>query len=537
MNNIDIAIIGAGSAGSIIANKLLTKTNFNIALIEAGPKDNNPIIDVPLGYGMTFYNKKINWNFYSEKQDNLFNRQIYYPRGKVLGGSGSINAMVYARGLETDYENWGRNKEWSFENIKKVYSSMEQQINHDKEFLTKEKIPVNNVSKHHHPILEYFFNASNEIGIKKNTNLTTSIENQVGHYNINTYNGTRHSSSKVFLRPLLKSPRLTILDNTQVKNLIIKDKKITGIKIQNKSIEQIIHLSHGAILCSGSIMTPYLLMHSGIGDKEHLKKFDKEIIIDNSNVGRNLQDHLGLDYLFKTHHHSLNKSLGTWPGRITSVLKYIYNRKGPLSLSINQSGGYVNWNSKHHYPNLQIYFNPLTYSITHKNKRPLLKTDKFNGFIIGYNSCRPKSLGRVALNSPNFEDAPLIDPNFLSHEEDIYDVKCAINFSKVLANTNSIKKIRNESVTHDLLNATEEEMIDHFKSNAVSIYHPCGTCKMDEDPKKGVVSERLKVHGMENLWIADASVFPNITSGNINAPVMMLANLGSKFIIEDLNKI
>ena len=141
------------------------------------------------------------------------------------------------------------------------------------------------------------------------------------------------------------------------------------------------------------------------------------------------------------------------------------------------------------------------------------------------------------MNSPNFDDAPVIDPNFLSHEEDIYDVKCAINFSKVLANTNSIKKIRNESVTHDLLNATEEEMIDHFKSNAVSIYHPCGTCKMDEDPKKGVVSERLKVHGMENLWIADASVFPNITSGNINAPVMMLANLGSKFIIEDLNKI
>ena len=146
-------------------------------------------------------------------------------------------------------------------------------------------------------------------------------------------------------------------------------------------------------------------------------------------------------------------------------------------------------------------------------------------------------MGRVALNSPNFDDAPVIDPNFLSHEEDIYDVKCAINFSKVLANTNSIKKIRNESVTHDLLNATEEEMINHFKSNAVSIYHPCGTCKMHEDPKKGVVSERLKVHGMENLWIADASVFPNITSGNINAPVMMLANLGSKLIIEDLIKI
>ena len=167
MNNIDIAIIGAGSAGSIIANKLISETNFNIALIEAGPKDNNPIIDVPLGYGMTFYNKKINWNFYSEKQDNLFKRQIYYPRGKVLGGSGSINAMVYARGLKTDYENCGNNKEWSFENIKKVYSSMEQQINDDKEFLTKEKIPVNNVSKHHHPILEYFLKLVVKLVLKK----------------------------------------------------------------------------------------------------------------------------------------------------------------------------------------------------------------------------------------------------------------------------------------------------------------------------------------------------------------------------------
>ena len=217
-------------------------------------------------------------------------------------------------------------------------------------------------------------------------------------------------------------------------------------------------------------MTPYLLMHSGIGDKEHLKQHNKEVIIDNFNVGRNLQDHLGLDYLFKTYHHSLNKSLGTWPGRITSFLKYIYNRSGPLSLSINQSGGYINWNSKHHYPNLQIYFNPLTYSITHKNKRPLLKTDKFNGFIIGYNSCRPKSLGRITLNSPNPDDSPLIDPNFLSDDEDIYDVKCAINFSKILASTDNIKKIRKESVTHDLLNATEEETVSYTHLTLPTIY-------------------------------------------------------------------
>ena len=228
--------------------------------------------------------------------------------------------------------------------------------------------------------------------------------------------------------------------------------------------------------------------------------------------------------------------MGNWPGRIKEVLKYLINRKGAFALSLNQAGGYLNWNSRNNYPNLQIYFNPITYSITRKNKRPLLKTDKFNGFIIGYNSCRPKSLGEVSLLSPYLQDQPLINPNFLNHEEDIYDVKCAINFSKTLAQTSAIKEIRVDNIKNNLIEANEEEMLDHFKENATSVYHPCGTCRMGKDTNNSVVSERFKVHGLENLWILDASVFPNITSGNINAPVMMLANLGSKIIIEDLKK-
>ena len=217
-------------------------------------------------------------------------------------------------------------------------------------------------------------------------------------------------------------------------------------------------------------------------------------------------------------------------------MKYAYDRKGAFALSLNQAGGYLNWNSRHKYPNLQIYFNPITYSITHKNKRPLLKTDKFDGFIIGYNSCRPKSLGEISLKSPDTNDTPIINPNFLSHDEDIHDVLCAVDFAKTLAKTKSISSIREETIKNDLLNASNKEMIDHFKENAVSIYHPCGTCRMSNDTTNGAVSKRLKFHGLDNLWIVDASVFPNITSGNINATVMMLANLGSKLIIEDIKK-
>ncbi len=537
MNNFDIIIVGAGSAGCVLANKFINNTNYNILLIEAGPKDNSLVIDIPLGYGMTFYNKKINWNFYSENQNKLNNRNIYYPRGKVLGGSSSINGMVYARGLDTDYTNWDDNDHWSLKNIKKSFEEIEQKIDQNIINLDQNKIPVNDVSNLHHPILKYFFAGCNELDIKFNKNLDTNISNQVGHYNINTFKGIRHSSSKVFLRPIIHNKRIKLMTNTFVKKLIIKNNKIESLELVSNHKILKIKPNIGTILSSGSIMTPHLLMHSGIGDPKKIKSIGKEVILNNSNIGKNLQDHLGLDYLFRTYHSSLNSSLGTWSGRFKEILKYIYNRKGAFALSLNQAGGYLNWDSKHNYPNLQIYFNPITYSITHKNKRPLLKTDKFNGFIIGFNSCRPKSLGEISIKNPNIYESPLIKPNFLSHEEDIHDVFCAVDFAKKLAKTKSITTIREETVNNDLLNAKEHEMLDHFRNNAVSVYHPCGTCRMSNNIREGVVSKRLKVHGLDNLWIVDASTFPNITSGNINASVMMLANLGSKLIIEDINKI
>ncbi len=537
MNNIDIVIVGAGSAGCILANKFINHTNYNILLIEAGPKDNSLVIDIPLGYGMTFYNKKINWNFYSEKQNNLNNREIYYPRGKVLGGSSSINGMVYARGLDTDYSEWDDNDQWSLSNIKKSFEEIEQKIDQNNHIINQNKIPVNDVSNLHHPILKYFFDGCNELNIKFNRNLNTNISNQVGHYNINTFKGIRHSSSKVFLKPIINNNRIKLMTNTKVKKLLIKDNKIFSLELLSNGNILKIKPNIGTILSAGSIMTPYILMHSGIGDPKKIKSINKDVIINNPHVGKNLQDHLGLDYLFRTYHPSLNRSLGTSTGRIKEILKYAYNRKGAFALSLNQAGGYLNWNSKHKYPNLQIYFNPITYSITHKNKRPLLKTDKFDGFIIGYNSCRPKSLGEISVKSPDINDMPLIDPKFLSHDEDVHDVLCAVDFAKTLAKTRSISIIREETIKNDLLNASNNEMIDHFKANAVSIYHPCGTCKMSNDGSYGVVSKRLKFHGLDNLWIVDASVFPNITSGNINATVMMLANLSSKLIIEDIKNL
>ena len=536
MDNFDIVIVGAGSAGCIVSNQIIKNTNLKVLLIEAGPSDNSPTIQVPLGYGMTFYHKKMNWNFYSEVQKNLNNREIYYPRGKVLGGSGSINAMIYARGLCSDFQNWNLSSDWSWENIKATYDQIEFTVNDKTNILPSNKIPVNDVSKKHHPILRNFFDASQDFNFTLNKQLKSSLENQVGNYNVNIFDGFRTSSSTAFLKPIKIHPNLKILTKTEVLKLEYENNKISSLKIkyQNKII--IVKPKIGTILSTGAIMTPYLLLKSGIGSSEELKDFNIPVNLHSPHIGKNLQDHLGLDYLYKTFMTTLNSDLGTWGGRIKSIFRYLYNRTGPFALSLNQGGGYINWNSLDPYPNIQLYFNPLTYSVSYKNKRPLLKTDKFNGFIIGFNSCRPKSLGEVKLKVSKKNYLPSIDPKYLSDERDIHDLYSTFDFIRKFTTNKHIKEIIKSPVNIDPINTNNDELLNHFKSNATTVYHPCGTCRMSRDINSGVVSEKLKVHSLDNLWIVDASIMPNITSGNINAPVMMLSYLSSKIILEELKK-
>ena len=538
MGNFDIIIVGAGSAGSILASKLSEKENLNILVLESGPNDYHPMIKIPLGYGMTFYDKKINWNFYSTPQVHLNSRDLYIPRGKVVGGSGSINAMVYTRGLRSDFEDWSnsKNTEWSINNIENTYNEIEKNIIIKDKSSAINKIIVNNVSTHHHDILKYYFEGIKELNLPFIKNFNNFDLEGVGNYNITTRNGYRWSAANGFLKPSLKRKNIHLITNANVHRLIVKDKKVLGVEYEhNGSIKKEI-VNTGVIISSGAIKTPQILMLSGIGPNKILKENGIEVILDNNNVGVNLQDHIGLDYLFKSSIPTLNQSLGKMSGRIKSMIQYCLFRSGPFSLSLNQGGGFIKWKNKEDYPNIQIYFNPLTYSVSHNNKRPLLQTDKFNGFIIGFNSCRPKSKGEITIKSNNINDDPLINPNYLSNTEDIYDLECAFDFVRNLSSTRAIKEILKNPLNIDPIKSSNNELIDHFKENASSVYHPCGTCRIGETKDSSVISHRLKVHDFENLWIVDASIFPNIPSGNINAPVMMSAFRGSQIILEDIKK-
>jgi len=530
----DLVVVGAGSSGSIIASKVANETGLKVLILEAGGSDFRPDIKTPIGYGLTFYNKNVNWRYQTKEQNNLDNRSVYCPRGKVVGGSASINAMVYVRGQQGDYNHWETcsSAEFGWNSVQSTFDLLEGRGDNTK----GSHICVSNVEDQHEEVLEHFFSAARDLGIRYTEDMNGNANEGVGHYPITTKNGFRWTSADAFLKPAIKEKNVKIIKNAHVSKLIFDDNRVTGLEFIKNGLKKSITARFGVVLTAGAINTPQLLMLSGVGPSKHL--LDKGItpIADIKGIGQNLQDHLGIDYLFEANAKSLNRTLSSWSGRFRSLVNYIAFKKGPFALSVNQGGGFVNWKSRNEWPNLQIYFNPLTYSIKRPGKRMLLRPDKLDGFAIGFQPCRPKSRGEVYLNSSNPMDSPIIDPKFLSSEKDIYDVEAGINFVEEVTKSENLKSIIVKAKSIDLEKATIEQKKEDFKKRAVSVYHPCGTCRLGNDVERDPVSIDFRLRGFQNIWIADASLFPSIPSGNINSAVMMLAYKASKSISQQVNK-
>ena len=534
MAEFDLVVVGAGSSGSIIASKVAKETGLKVLILEAGGSDFRPDIKTPIGYGLTFYNKNVNWCYQTKEQNNLDNRSVYCPRGKVVGGSASINAMVYVRGQQGDYNHWETcsSAEFGWNSVQSTFDLLEGRGDNTK----GSHICVSNVEDQHEEVLEHFFSAARDLGIRYTEDMNSNANEGVGHYPITTKNGFRWTSADAFLKPAIKEKNVKIIKNAHVSKLIFDDNRVTGLEFIKNGLKKSITARFGVVLTAGAINTPQLLMLSGVGPSKHL--LDKGItpIADIKGIGQNLQDHLGIDYLFEANAKSLNRTLSSWSGRFRSLVNYIASKKGPFALSVNQGGGFVNWKSRNEWPNLQIYFNPLTYSIKRPGKRMLLRPDKLDGFAIGFQPCRPKSRGEVYLNSSNPMDSPIIDPKFLSSEKDIYDVEAGINFVEEVTKSENLKSIIVKAKSIDLEKASIEQKKEDFKKRAVSVYHPCGTCRLGNDVERDPVSIDFRLRGFQNIWIADASLFPSIPSGNINSAVMMLAYKASKSISQQVNK-
>ncbi|MHC5348539.1 GMC family oxidoreductase [Metapseudomonas furukawaii] len=532
----DYIIVGAGSAGCILADRLSASGEHSVLLLEAGGKDSSPWFRVPVGFAKLYYNPTCNWMYYSEPEPELAGRRIYAPRGKVQGGSGSINAMIYVRGQARDFDDWAAqgNDGWSFAEVLPYFRKLESHPLGDTEFHgANGPIHISPMKGHTHPICDVFIEGCQELGYPRCEDFNGRDFEGAGLYDVNTRNGQRCSSSFAYLHPALSRSNLSIEHHALAQRVLFdEEKRATGVVIRQHGIERSFTARKEVILAAGAVDTPKLLQLSGVADRALLARHDIPLAHELPAVGRNLQDHLCVSYYYRAKVPTLNDELGSLSGKLKLGIQYLLTRKGALSMSVNQAGGFFRGDDSLEHPNLQLYFNPLSYQIP-KNGRASLKPEPYSGFLLCFNPCRPTSRGTIEIASKDPADAALIRPNYLSTEKDIDEVIQGSRLIRKLMSAPALKGITVEEVLPGPSVHDEAGMLRYFRENAGSIYHLCGSCAMGDDPATSVVDKRLKVHGIEGLRIVDASIFPNVTSGNTNAAVMMVAEKGADLILAD----
>ena len=539
----DFIIVGAGSAGCVLADKLSADGKHQVILLEAGPSDNRFWIRTPIGYGITYTDPKVNWCYSAEPDLAIANRQLFWPRGKVLGGSSSINAMVYHRGQAKDYEDWERagNPGWGYSNVAQVYESFEEFSTTSRSWRTTgshprsgNRLTIHDASADYHSLKHDFAEAFLQAGLNCPDDLCLEGEG-VGPYLITTRAGKRCSSATAFLHPASDRSNLEILTNTTVTKVDIE--RGTAIGVTGLSGNQFIEIRarKEVLLCAGAVNSPQLLQLSGIGPGELLQAQGVQLVLEHPHVGRHLQDHLGISYFYRANRPTLNRTLRSWPGRIGAGIQYLLRRSGPLSLSVNQIGGLARSRTGIETSDTQLYCNPVSYQPAEGETRKLTLPDPYPGFIMGFNPCRPTSEGSIKICSTDPHTPPRITTNYLTTQQDLDGVVSMARLVGRIQDTRAIRDTLAEPPELDLTSMAEDDILNDFRQRSTTVYHPCGTCRMGADIQNAVVNADLKVFGIQGLRVIDASIFPNITSANTNAPTIMVAHEAARRILKHLD--
>jgi choline dehydrogenase len=519
--NFDYIIVGAGSAGCVLAARLSESGAHKVLLIEAGGSDRRLWIQMPIGYGKSFYDPSVNWMYRTEPEAALDGRQGYWPRGKVLGGSSSVNAMVHIRGQEADFDEWRAlgNPGWGFNDVLPWFERAEQVIH------------ISDVSRDTHPLCQAYLESCAGLGYRFTENMNGSQYEGVGFYRITTRDGRRESTAKRYLRAALRQGNLLSLQlRAHALRVLIEGRRAVGVRYAQAGRTLEARAAQGVVLCAGAINSPQLLQLSGIGPPELLRRHGIELAAESPAVGRNLQDHLAVAYLYRSRVPTLNDALRPWRGKLKAAVRYVLSRRGPLAMSVNQAGGFVKSDGSQPRANLQLYFNPMSYAPMPGRSRRLLRPDAFPAFQMSFSACRPTSRGHLEIRSADPFQAPAIHPNSLSTEQDLTDAVAGTQLLRTIAATAPLSGYVECELRPGAGVQSDAQRLQDFRERAGSVFHPVGTCRMGPDPASAVVDAQLRVYGIEALRIVDASIFPTVTSGNTNAPTIMVAEKGAALI-------
>lgn len=525
----DYVIVGAGSAGCVLANRLSADPKVSVLLLEAGGSDNYFWIHVPIGYLYTQNNPRTDWCFKTEPEAGLGGRALNYPRGRVLGGCSSINGMLYLRGQARDYDQWRQmgNDGWGWDDILPLYKRAEDQSRGaDSEHGVGGEWRVEEM-RLTWEILDAFREAAAEAGIPKIDDFNRGNNEGCGYFQVNQKRGVRWSASKGFLRPAKDRKNLTVTTHAQVQKLRLEGRRVTGLDLDLSGAAARVNAAREVILCAGAVGSPNILELSGVGQEKRLRDLGISVVQDLPGVGENLQDHLQIRCVYKVKNTvTLNQRANSLIGRIGMGLEYFLFRRGPLTMAPSQLGAFAKSDPSYDTPNLEFHVQPLSLD---KFGDPL---HEFPAFTASVCNLRPESRGSIHLKSADYREMPSIRPNYLSHERDRSVAADAIRLTRKIAATKALQAFEPEEYLPGSAVEGDEALARAAGEIGTTIFHPVGTCRMGQDDT-AVVDERLRVRGIEGLRIADASIMPTITSGNTNSPSMVIAEKASDLIRAD----
>ena len=528
MKDFDYIIVGAGSAGCVLANRLSADPANRVLLLEAGSKDWNPWIHVPVGYFKTMHDPSLDWCYKTEPDPGIAGRSLQWPRGKVLGGSSSLNGLLYVRGQPGDYDRWAElgNNGWSYNEVLPYFKKSEDNERGADEFHGVGGPQKVSDLRLRRPIAEHFIQAAIETGIPLNEDYNGASQEGVGYFQQTASNGFRWSTAKSFLNPVKHRSNLKLLTSAQVTRLLLDGRRVTGLEYTRGGKIHRVTASAEVILSAGAINTPQILQCSGIGDPEMLGSVGVQTSHTLAGVGKNLQDHLQIRLVFKTSERTLNDELNNPLKKLKVGLQYLATRTGPLTLAASQVVIFTQSRASVERPDIQFHMQPLSADKPGEGVHP------FSAFTASVCQLRPHSRGEIRITSADPLVYPKIFPNYLSDDRDCQVAVDAIKVARRIAEAPSLKDHIVDEYVPGRQYQTDEELLQAAREYSQTIYHPTGTCKMGLDDL-AVVDSRLRVHGLENLRIADASIMPEIVSGNTNAPTIMIGEKAADMILED----